>query len=480
MRRWHPGLRTSIVLTVIAITVAATGTMALLSYQLQQTEIRDRFKAAALADFGSDRQQIHQWLVNSRDTDQSKLDSVGQYLDGRLALDWSIVNFNANLGPQSSLGPSGYVPVSGRPGPFDRGQVEQARANETARVDYNDIVDGSLHYIIMGQAEPGMILVEIYSTEIADRQLAKVRLQLTAAAAGVILVGSLLGLLAARRIQRRVRVAAGAARTLGSGALDTRLPVQGRDEFADLAGSFNSMAQRLGESIEELRRKDEQQRQFVADVAHDLRTPMAVLIAAGDGLNGPDRDRSAELIGTQTRRLSALVEDLLEMSRFDAGAAEFRPEPVDLQALCVDVVEMVGADIPVAAGGDGTVVGDPRRLHTIVRNLVSNALHHGAPPITITIDGAAEFEVRVAVRDHGPGLPPELGSKVFDRFVRGDRSRRGEGSGLGLAIAYENAVLHGGRIDVASPGGAEFTLMVPRTPPDGPPPTGERSEPGRR
>jgi len=106
-----------------------------------------------------------------------------------------------------------------------------------------------------------------------------------------------------------------------------------------------------------------------------------------------------------------------------------------------------------------------------VRNLVSNALHHGAPPITITVDGTAEFEARVIVRDHGPGLPPELAPVVFDRFVRGDRSRRSEGSGLGLAIAYENALLHGGRILVASPGGAEFTLVVPRIPPGGPRPS---------
>jgi two-component system sensor histidine kinase MtrB len=477
VKRWHPGLRTSIVLTVVAITVAATGAMALLSYQLQQGEIRDRFQAAALADFSSDRQQIHQWLVNSRAVDESKLFSVGQYLDGRLALDWSIVNFNNALGPRSPLGPNGYEPVLGRQGPVDKDQADLAMQSEGNTSGYTDFSDGSLNQIYLGQAEPGMLLVESYSTEVPDAELAKVRLELTAAAVLVILIGSGLGVLAARRLQRRVRVAAGAARTLGSGALDTRLPVQGKDEFADLAGSFNSMAQRLGESIEELRRKDEQQRQFVADVAHDLRTPMAVLIAAGDGLHGPDRERSAELIGTQTRRLSALVEDLLEMSRFDAGAAEFRPEPVDLQALCVDVVEMVAADIPVAINGDGVVVGDPRRLHTIVRNLVSNALHHGAPPITITIDGTAGFEVRVAVRDHGPGLPPALVNKVFDRFVRGDRSRRSEGSGLGLAIAYENAVLHGGRIDVASDQGAKFTLVVPRTPPGGPRPSDGSPEP---
>ena len=129
------------------------------------------------------------------------------------------------------------------------------------------------------------------------------------------------------------------------------------------------MAQRLGESIEELRRKDEQQRQFVADVAHDLRTPMAVLIAASDSLTGPDHDRSAELIATQSRRLSALVEDLLEMSRFDAGAAELRPEPVDLQELCVDVVQMVDADIPVPLLGDG-----------VARRRSPPAAHHRPQP----------------------------------------------------------------------------------------------------
>jgi two-component system sensor histidine kinase MtrB len=349
-------------------------------------------------------------------------------------------------------------------------QVDTALASQEHH-PYDANVQGSLQLVIVGQTEPRLLLVEYYDTRIIDAELAKARLELAAASVLVILVGSLLGVLAARRIQRRVRVAADAARTLGAGDLDTRLAVRGTDEFADLAGSFNAMAERLGQSIAELRRKDAQQRRFVADVAHDLRTPLAVLIAAGDGLHGPERERSAELVASQTRRLSALVDDLLEMSRFDAGAAELRPEHLDLRELCVDVVEMVAADIPVTLRGNGIVVGDPRRLHTVVRNLVSNALHHGAPPITITVDGTAEFEARVIVRDHGPGLPPELAAVVFDRFVRGDRSRRSEGSGLGLAIAYENAVLHGGRIRVASPGGAEFTLVVPRIPPGGPRPS---------
>jgi len=213
--------------------------------------------------------------------------------------------------------------------------------------------------------------------------------------------------------------------------------------------------------------RDQQQRRFVADVVHDLRTPLASMIAATDGLDSPesrDRARSAELLGTQVRRLSTLVEDLLEMSRFDAGAAELRPEVVDLQALVTDAVTLCAPDTEIAVSRTGytSVYGDPRRLHTIVRNLVTNALHHGAPPIAVTVNGQAH-QVQVTVADSGPGLPAERAPFIFDRFARGARARQhAEGSGLGLAIAYENAVLHGGRIEATSSHGAVFTLTVPR------------------
>ncbi|MEU4744672.1 HAMP domain-containing sensor histidine kinase, partial [Actinosynnema sp. NPDC023658] len=295
--------------------------------------------------------------------------------------------------------------------------------------------------------------------------------QVAVVAVVIALLGGGLGVLAARTVQRRVRTAAAAARRFGEGELGTRLPVEGRDELADLAGSFNAMAQRLGESIDQLRAKDRQQRRFVADVAHDLRTPLASMVAAADGLDSPDaadRERSAELLGSQARRLGALVDDLLEMSRFDAGAAELRPEVVDLEALVADAVEVSapGVAVPVRRTGDTTVLGDPRRLHTIVRNLVANAVRHGGPPITVTVDGAEPERVRVVVADSGPGLPADLAPVVFDRFVRGDRARsRTEGSGLGLAIAQENARLHGGAVEVVNDGGAVFTLTVPRAVP---------------
>ncbi|GAA3465283.1 HAMP domain-containing sensor histidine kinase [Saccharothrix longispora] len=382
-----------------------------------------------------------------------------------------MVNFTPSSGALSTARDGAYLPVAGTasafPGQLPVPEVDRAR-ERLSSVRYTADTPEGPQLVIVGQVEPGVLLAEFYGTRGIDDELAVLRDRLAAVAVVVVLIGGALGVLAARGVQRRVRTAADAARRFGDGALDTRLPVRGRDELADLAGSFNAMAQRLGESIERLRRQDRQQRRFVADVAHDLRTPLASAVAAADGLHSPDaedRARSAELVGAQVRRLSALVEDLLEMSRFDAGVAELRPEPVDLEALAADAVEWSApsADVTVRRTGDATAFGDPRRLHTIVRNLVANAVRHGEPPVVVTVDGTEPDRVRVAVADSGPGLPDGLAPVVFDRFVRGDRARtRTPGSGLGLAIALENARLHGGRLDVDHDGGAVFTLTVPR------------------
>ncbi|GAA1341291.1 sensor histidine kinase [Saccharothrix algeriensis] len=467
---WRPGLRAGIVLTVVLVTLVTTVAMALTTYGLQAGAARERFAASARAGFDSDAQQAHQFLVHSA-AFESPVAGVAEYMRARLGLTWALVNFTGTSGPLSSAEGGHYVPVAGSAGSSpDRlpvAEVDRARQRRTPLSYPVDTPDGP-QLAIVGEVEPGLLLAEFYNMRGLDDELATLRRRLAAVAAVIALLGGGLGVLVARRVQRPVRTAAAAAREFGAGALGTRLPVRGRDELADLAGSFNAMAQRLGESIEQLRAKDRQQRRFVADVAHDLRTPVASVIAAADGLRSPDeadRERSAELLGAQARRLGALVEDLLEMSRFDAGAAEYRPEVVDLRALVDDAVELSapGVDVAVRCAGDVTVVGDPRRLHTIVRNLVSNAVRHGAPPVAVTIDGTDPDLARVVVADSGPGLPAELAPVAFDRFVRGDRARgRTGGSGLGLAIARENARLHGGRLEVGHDGGAVFTLTVPR------------------
>jgi two-component system, OmpR family, sensor histidine kinase MtrB len=467
---WRPSLRAGIVLTVAVVTLVTTVAMAFTAYRVQAGTTRDRFDAAAQAAFDSDTQQAHQFLVRGAGF-ESAVAGVAEYMRARLGLTWALVNFTPTSGPVSTSRDGTYVPVAGTaesfPGRLPVSEVDAARGR-LGSVRYTvDTPDGS-RLVIVGEVEPGLLLAEFYDLRGIDRELATLRDRLAVVAAVIALLGAALGVLAARVVQRRVRTAAVAARRFGDGALDTRLPVHGRDELADLAGSFNAMARRLGESIEQLRSKDRQQRRFVADVAHDLRTPLASMVAAADGLHSPDaadRERSAELLGSQVRRLAALVEDLLEMSRFDAGAAELRPEVVDLEALVVDAVgsSAPGVDVPVRCDGDVVVLGDPRRLHTIVRNLVTNAVRHGDPPITVTVDGTEPSSVRVVVADSGPGLPDALTPVVFDRFVRGDRARsRTEGSGLGLAIAQENARLHGGRLAVENDGGAVFILTVPR------------------
>ncbi|MEU4449049.1 HAMP domain-containing sensor histidine kinase [Actinosynnema sp. NPDC050801] len=467
---WRPGLRAAIVLTVAAVTLLTTVAMALTTYQLQAGSTRQRFTASAQAAFDSDAQQAHQFLVRGT-AFGSAVDGVAEYMRARLGLTWALVNFTPTSGPVSTSRDDEYVPVAGTggsfPGQLPVSEVDQAR-NRWGSVRYTADTPAGPQLVIVGEVEPGLLLAEFYDARAVEGELTALRDRLALVAAVIALLGGALGVVAARTVQRRVRTAAVAARRFGDGALDTRLPVQGRDELADLAGSFNAMAERLGESIEQLRLKDQQQRRFVADVAHDLRTPLASMVAAADGLHSADeedRTRSAELLGSQARRLGALVEDLLEMSRFDAGAAELRPEAVDLEALVADAVQVSapGTAIAVRRTGDATAFGDPRRLHTIVRNLVTNAVRHGEPPVTVTVDGTEPGRVRVVVADAGPGLPADLAPVVFDRFVRGDRARSGtEGSGLGLAIAQENARLHGGRLDVHHDGGAVFTLTVPR------------------
>ncbi|MEV7180327.1 HAMP domain-containing sensor histidine kinase [Kitasatospora sp. NPDC093679] len=284
-------------------------------------------------------------------------------------------------------------------------------------------------------------------------------------------VGAALAWLVAGRVQRPVRAAGAAAHAFGEGDLTVRLPVDGRDELADLSVSFNRMADRLAETINHLTRYEERQRRFVADVSHELRTPTASLLAAAAALENPStRDDAAALITPQLRRLATLTEDLLEISRLDSSEAVVVLEPVDLAALVADVV--AHSDAPTAcrvlADGDTTAKIDPRRIHGVIANLVSNALRHGAEPVEVSVRAAGP-DVVVRVADAGPGVPEELLDRVFDRFVRGDPARgagRGSapGNGLGLAIARENARLHRGTLTVAAGPGAVFTLTVPRQP----------------
>jgi two-component system, OmpR family, sensor histidine kinase MtrB len=308
--------------------------------------------------------------------------------------------------------------------------------------------------------------------------------ELSLVLAGLVLVLALVGIawFVTRQVVMPVRMAASIAERLAAGRLEERMRVRGEDDLASLASSFNKMAANLQSQIRRLEELSRVQRRFVSDVSHELRTPLTTVRMAADLLHEeresfePAVARSAELLQNQLDRFEELLADLLEISRFDAGAAILDAEPVDLRDL---VRRVVDSSAPLSERKGSTVVVDvppepavaevdARRIDRIMRNLVVNAIEHGeGREVTITV-AASEDAVAVAVRDHGVGLRPGESSLVFNRFWRADpaRARTTGGTGLGLAIALEDARLHHGWLQAwGEPGGgSQFRLTVPRNP----------------
>ena len=285
----------------------------------------------------------------------------------------------------------------------------------------------------------------------------------------LVLLAALAGVVLARSALRPVARASDAAHSLAEGLLETRLPVEGKDEFGAWAQSFNEMAAALEAKIAALSAAQARERRFTSDVAHELRTPLTALVGEASLLAEhvermpAESRRPAELLIADVGRLRRLVEELMEISRFDAGAERVYAEEVDVTALVSATVRARGWDGHVRVEGDGlTVTSDPRRLERIVANLVDNAFEHGGSAVTVRVGSD-----RVEVADDGPGIAPEHLPHLFERFYKADESRSGGGTGLGLAIARENALLLGGDLEVESePGaGSRFTLRFPAAEP---------------
>ncbi|RPE39125.1 two-component system sensor histidine kinase MtrB [Streptomyces sp. Ag109_O5-1] len=309
------------------------------------------------------------------------------------------------------------------------------------------------------------------------------------AAVPALVLAVLLALLAAQGVLRPVRELRHATRRIAEGRLDTRLAVNGSDELADLSHTFNETAAALEASIAELRRMESKARRFAADVSHELRTPLAAMSVVTDVLDedatglDPDTATAVRLISQETTNLARLVEDLMEISRFEAGTAALHLDEIDLVESLQRTLttrawqDRVATRLPDPAQLRGRV--DPRRLDVVVANLIGNALRHGAPPVRLSLhaerrparNGAAGTErwAVIEVLDSGAGIPDSVLPHIFDRFYKSDTARtRTEGSGLGLAISSENVHLHGGTIHAANhPGaGALFTVELPLPEPE--------------
>lgn len=303
----------------------------------------------------------------------------------------------------------------------------------------------------------------------------------TMATGGVVLLGLLaaIALLVARQIVLPVRSASRIAERFAQGHLSERMPVRGEDDMARLAVSFNDMAESLQRQITQLEEFGNLQRRFTSDVSHELRTPLTTVRMAADLIHDHAEDldpalrRSTELMVNELDRFESLLNDLLEISRHDAGVAELAVEAVDLRSIVQSALDNVGhladaanvemiVDVPAE---DVIAEVDPRRVERILRNLIANAIDHAEhKPVRIRM--AADVDtVAVTVRDYGVGLRPGEEKLVFSRFWRADpsRVRRSGGTGLGLAISIEDARLHQGRLEAwGEPGkGACFRLTLP-------------------
>ncbi len=338
------------------------------------------------------------------------------------------------------------------------------------------IVGGKMNINNFGQFE----MYFLFSTAPEDATISLISRTLLVGAIALVLVLLLIVWAVSRQVVSPIRRAAEIAEKLSAGDFAERMNVEGADEIARLALSFNEMAGALQNQITRLENLSRVQQRFVSDVSHELRTPLTTLKMASDLIYrqrhefDPTISRSAELLSAQLERFENLLTELLEVSRFDAGVVNLEPEFTDIAVL----VERSLESLKPIAQEHGSVfrfihpeepvvtVVDPRRIDRIMRNLLNNAIGYGAgKPIDVEIRSGAK-SIAVAVRDYGIGLRKGEEIRVFDRFWRADPSRertRG-GTGLGLSIAQEDAQLHGGIIEATGVygRGSLFVLTLPR------------------
>lgn len=375
--------------------------------------------------------------------------------------------------------------------------IDGAWASPSARFT-TDVVPAALQTRVIGDRVPAKMIIRFDEVptlvigiplesadaayfefaDLADANTTLRNVGLSLLFGGVIttLAGALTGMLAAKRAIRPLGDAAQAAKAIAGGRLDTRLEDTDDPDLQLLSTAFNDMAEALQNRVERDAR-------FASDVSHELRSPLMTLAASVEVLQArrdemPERAQAAlDLLVADVARFQGLVEDLLEISRFDAGAIRLHLEDLlvaEFVRQAVAVSSMPGSKLTVTDRAEGLVMrGDRRRLARVLANLIDNArVHGGGAPEIIVSEAEGEDEplahVWIAVEDHGPGVAPEERGLVFERFARGGvagRRSSSDGAGLGLALVDEHVRLHGGRVWVEDrtdgEPGARFVLELP-------------------
>ncbi|WP_435849456.1 MtrAB system histidine kinase MtrB [Streptomyces tibetensis] len=433
----------------------------------------------ATAD-GRPAQNVIQWMSDL----VSSLSSGGQGAFDVVTLPVSDADGTGGRGPRASgeVNWSKSVPADLR----ERIGSSTTAAQSYTRIVYNNETQDSQPGLVIGKqvndpnGDPYQLYYLFPLTQ-EEKSLSLVKGTLATAGLFVVVLLGAIAWLVVRQVVTPVRMAAGIAERLSAGRLQERMKVTGEDDIARLGEAFNKMAQNLQLKISQLEDLSRMQRRFVSDVSHELRTPLTTVRMAADVIHEAREDfdpitaRSAELLADQLDRFESLLADLLEISRFDAGAAALEAEPIDLR----DVVRRVVSGAEPLAERKGTRIrirgdqqpvvaeADARRVERVLRNLVVNAVEHGDGKDVVVKLAAAGGAVAVAVRDYGVGLKPGEATRVFSRFWRADpaRARTTGGTGLGLSIALEDARLHGGWLQAwGEPGGgSQFRLTLPRT-----------------
>nr|WP_241267426.1 HAMP domain-containing sensor histidine kinase [Streptomyces scabichelini] len=472
-------LRLVVVFGLVALTAAVSASG--IAYWLNREAVLTRTQDAVLRDFQQEMQSRASTLAVH--PTQDDLENVARQM-ANSPQGFSVLLIAENEAGRTVVGNSDLDDFSLEDVPKSLQKAVNREQDLTSSNKYpyhlywQRIVDGGNPYLVGGAkvigGGPTGYMLKSLEPEAKDLNSLAWSLGI---ATGLALIGSaLLAQAAATTVLKPVHRLGTAARRLGEGKLDTRLRVSGTDELADLSRTFNRTAESLEKRVADMSAREEASRRFVADMSHELRTPLTAITAvtevleeeldAETGSVDPMIEPAVRLVVSETRRLNDLVENLMEVTRFDAGTARLVLDDVDLAdqiTACIDARAWLDAvDLDAERGIHARL--DPRRLDVILANLIGNALKHGGSPVRVSVREEGD-DVLIEVRDHGPGIPEEVLPHVFDRFYKASASRpRSEGSGLGLSIALENAHIHGGELTAAnSPkSGAVFTLRLPR------------------